>query len=122
VTPDELRAYLLAKPGAWEDTPFGPDTLVFKVKSKMFALTTADPQALAGKPYYVVVKCDPTWAILLRDTYPAVTSAWHFNKRHWNSVDLDGSIPADEVLEMIDHSYMLVVKGLTKRERDELAE
>lgn len=121
MTPSELRAYLLAKPGAWEDTPFGLDTLVFKVKSKMFALTPADARSLEGKPFYVVLKCDPTWAMLLRETYPAITAAWHFNKRHWNSVALDGSVPLDELREMIDHSYDLVVKNLPKRERDELA-
>lgn len=120
MTRDELRAYLLAKPGAWEDQPFGPETLVYKVKSKMFALTAIDESVLNGKPWYVVLKCDPYWAMLLRDTYPAVTGAWHFNKRHWNSVGLDGSIPDDEVREMVDHSYRLVVKGLSKREREEV--
>jgi predicted DNA-binding protein (MmcQ/YjbR family) len=120
MTRDELRAYLLAKPGAWEDQPFGPETLVYKVKSKMFALTALDESILKGAVFYVVLKCDPTWAMLLRDAYPAVTGAWHFNKRHWNSVDLDGTIPDDELREMIDHSYRLVVKGLSKREREEL--
>jgi predicted DNA-binding protein (MmcQ/YjbR family) len=120
MTPDEVRAYLLAKPGAWEDMPFGPEAVVYKVKSKMFALTPADAQALREQPFYVVLKCDPTWAMLLRDTYPAITGAWHFNKRHWNSVDLDGTVPDDEVREMIDRSYALVVKNLPKRERAKL--
>jgi predicted DNA-binding protein (MmcQ/YjbR family) len=113
---DELRAYLLGKRGTWEDAPFGPDSLVYKVKSKMFALIPLDTPTVE-----VVLKCDPHWAILLRDSYPAVTSAWHFNKRHWNAVRIDGSIPLDEILEMIDHSYDLVVKNLSRRERDELA-
>ncbi len=115
MTHDELRAILLAKPGAWEDFPFGPDAAVIKVKSKMFALIP-----VGAKPLTVNLKCDPHWAVLLRDTYPAVTAAYHFNKRHWNGIILDGSVPQDEVLEMIDHSYKLVVKGLTRAERADL--
>ena len=115
MTHDELRAYLLAKPGAWEDFPFGPDAAVYKVKRKMFALVYVQ------RPRPVVaLKCDPHWAVLLRDTYADVTPAWHFDKRHWNDVRVDGDLPPDEVQEMIDHSYALVVKGLTRRERDEL--
>lgn len=113
---DEMRAYLLAKPGAWEDFPFGPENAVYKVKSKMFALVPLDEP----RPQ-VALKCDPHWAEMLRDTYTDVTGAWHFNKRHWNNVRVDGNIPDDEVRELIDHSYRLVVKNLSRRERDELA-
>jgi predicted DNA-binding protein (MmcQ/YjbR family) len=115
MTYDELRAALLGKPGAWEDFPFGPDAAVIKVKSKMFALIL-----MGAGPVKVNLKCDPHWAELLRGAYPAVTAAYHMNKRHWNTVILDGSIPQDEVLEMIDHSYRLVVKGLSRAERADL--
>lgn len=115
MTVDELAAALLAKPGAWEDYPFGPDAAVFKVKSKMFALIP-----VGAKPLRVNLKCDPHWAELLRENYAAVTPAYHMNKRHWNTVLLDGTIPPDEVQEMIDHSYRLVVKGLTRAERADL--
>lgn len=108
---DELRAYCLSKPSAAEDFPFGDDSpAVFKVMGKMFAL-----MPLGGTS--ISLKCDPTWAVVLRDTYPAVKPGYHLNKTHWNSLDMDGSVPDDEVREMIDHSYELVVNGLTKAQR-----
>jgi predicted DNA-binding protein (MmcQ/YjbR family) len=109
-----LRDYCLAKGGAIEDFPFGDEVAVFKVMGKMFALLP-----VAGAPQ-ISLKCDPVFATVLRDTYPAVTPGWHLNKKHWNSVKVDGSIPDDEILEMIDHSYEQVVKGLTKAARDRL--
>jgi len=107
----ELRTYCLTKRGAWEDFPFGEGVAVYKVMDKMFALMPV------GGPVQISLKCDPFWAKLLRDTYPAVTPAYHLNKQHWNGVSLDGSIRDDEIREMVDHSYDLVVKGLTKAQR-----
>lgn len=112
---DAARAHCLAQPGAWQDQPFGEDSLVFKVAHRMFALIPVNG------PAYITLKCDPNWAQLLRDTYPAVTGAYYFNKRHWNAVALDGSVPADEIAEMIVHSYELVVKGLPRKDRERLA-
>ncbi len=116
----ELRAYCLARPAAEETIPFGPDTLVFKVMGKMFALMPAAPAE--GGELTIVVKCAPLRGELLRETYPAVTGAYHMNKRHWLSIAQDGSVPDDEVQELIDHSYQLVVQGLTRAQRAALAE
>lgn len=112
---DELRAYCLAMPGSSADFPFDEETLVFRVSDKLFALT--DIQSI---PVSVNLKCDPDWAIVLRQHYAAITPGYHMNKRHWNTVLCDGSIPDDEIREMIDHSYRLVVKGLKKADRDRL--
>lgn len=114
---DELRAYCLAKPGTSADFPFDADTLVFRVSDKLFALT--DIQSV---PVSVNLKCDPDWAIVLRQHYDAVKPGYHMNKKHWNTVVLDGTIPNDEIQEMIDHSYRLVVKGLTKSDREKLSQ
>lgn len=112
---EPLRAYLLTKPGTTEELPFGPDALVFKVLGKMFAIVSWQ-----ATPLSISLKCDPNLALLLRDTYAAVTPGYHLNKRLWNSVLLDGEVPDDEVEEMIDASYELVVKGLTKAQRVQL--
>jgi predicted DNA-binding protein (MmcQ/YjbR family) len=112
---EPLRAYLLAKPGAAEERPFGPDALVFKVMGKMFALV-----AWQAQPLTISLKCDPHLAEMLRTTYGAVRPGYHLNKRHWNTVTLDRSIPAEEIREMIDNSYALVVKGLKKADREKL--
>jgi len=110
-----LRDYCLSKPGATEDFPFGEETLVFRVMGKIFALTGVE-----SLPLSVNLKCDPEWAVELRDRWPAVQPGYHMNKAHWNTVELDGSIPADEVREMIDHSYERVVAGLKKADRQRL--
>lgn len=112
---DALRAYLLVKPGATEEQPFGPEALVFKVMGKMFALV-----AWQARPLTVSLKCRPHVAEMLRATYAAVGPGYHLNKRHWNTVTLDGSVPAEEVAEMIDNSYALVVAGLTRAQRAQL--
>jgi predicted DNA-binding protein (MmcQ/YjbR family) len=116
ITLDALREYCCSKPAAVETFPFDEDTLVFKVMGKMFALTNIRAPELS-----VNLKCDPDWAMILRDHYAAVTPGYHMNKRHWNTVAMDGSIPDDEIREMIDHSYRLVVKGLKKSDREKLA-
>ncbi len=107
-----LRSYLLAKAGALEDFPFDDKTLVLKVGGKMFALL-----GLNDEPLRINLKCDPLKAEVLRQRYPAVLPGYHMNKRHWNTVVLDGSVPEEEVLAMIDDSYELVVKGLPKAQR-----
>lgn len=107
----ELRTYCLSKRSVIEDFPFGEDVAVYKVQGKVFALLPVDT------PTSISLKCDPNLAGILRETYPAVTPGWHLNKQHWNSIKIDSSIPDSEILEMIDHSYDQVVKGMTKKER-----
>ncbi|HEY5673867.1 MAG TPA: MmcQ/YjbR family DNA-binding protein [Malonomonas sp.] len=109
---ETLRNYLLAKPGASEDFPFDETTLVIKVAGKMFALTGINQQ-----PLRLNLKCDPLQAELLRERYPAVLPGYHMNKRHWNTLVLDGSVPDDEIRAMIDASYALVVKGVPRSKR-----
>src|SRR3954447_23656294 len=109
---EEFREYCLGKPGASEETPFGPDVLVFKVGGKMFALAALE----AVRPT-VNLKCDPELALDLRDRYEQVSPGYHMNKRHWNTVEIDHGIPAVELRGMIDHSYELVVKSLPKKDR-----
>lgn len=108
----DVRAYLLSKPEAIEDFPFTPDVAVFKVKGKMFA-TLAEEQGM----YRTNLKCDPQEAIQLRDVFHAVQPGYHMNKQHWNTVFLDGEIPAGELQRMMDNSYALVVKGMPRAQR-----
>jgi predicted DNA-binding protein (MmcQ/YjbR family) len=112
---DRVLAACGGKPGAAEDYPFGDEAAVFKVGGRMFALV-----ALGPEPGSVSLKCDPGLAASLRDRYPAVTPGYHLNKRHWNTVSLDGSVPDSEVLELVDHSYDLVLARLTRAQRDQL--
>ena len=105
----EFREYCLTKPGASEETPFGPDFLVFKVGGKMFALA-----ALEEVPSTVNLKCDPDLALDLRDRYEQVGPGYHMNKKHWNTVEIESGIPDIELRKMIDHSYKLVVEKLPK--------
>ncbi|MCP5534707.1 MAG: MmcQ/YjbR family DNA-binding protein [Akkermansiaceae bacterium] len=107
--------HCLAKKGVEETTPFGPGVLVYKVLGKMFALT--DPDEV---PARVNLKCEPDRALELRDEYAAVIPGYHMNKKHWNTVILDGTLPTDLVRELIDHSYDLVVSGLKKSDREKL--
>lgn len=108
----EFREYCLSKPSATEETPFGPDVLVFKVGGKMFALA-----ALDQVPPTVNLKCDPDLALDLRDRYEQVRPGYHMNKKHWNSVAIEGGIPNIELRKMIDHSYELILKSLRKAAR-----
>ena len=112
---EQLRSYLLALPGAVEDFPFGPEHLVAKVAGKMFALI-----ALSEVPLRMNLKCEPEHAEVLRSYYPAVLPGYHMNKKHWNTVVLDGSIAEAEVLSMIDDSYRLVVNSLPRRLQQDL--
>ncbi len=108
---ESLREYLLNKRGACEDFPFGPTVIVFKVMDKMFALIPLDKKSLR-----INLKCDPELALHLRAKYNSVQPGYHMNKKHWNTIIIDGSIPDDELLAMIDDSYNLVIKGLKKGE------
>ena len=108
----QARAYLLGKPESMEDFPFGPEVYVYKVRGKMFA--TLGFKNDIGR---MNLKCDPEEALALRDIFEAVVPGYHMNKAHWNTVILDGSIPAGEIERMIDRSFGLVVKGLKKSER-----
>ncbi len=102
-------------PAAVEDYPFGEGVAVFKVEGRMFALVP-----LEGVPGTMNLKCDPDLAQDLRDRYSSVRPGYHQNKRHWNTVDLDGSIDDVELRWMIDHSYQLVVAGLPRAVRTRL--
>jgi predicted DNA-binding protein (MmcQ/YjbR family) len=105
-----FRAHCLSKPAATEGAPFGPDNIVFKVKGKMFALL-----AFEEVPPRANLKCDPDLALELRDRYEQVEPGYHMNKKHWNTIVLDGMIPDGEIRKMIDHSYDLVVASLPKK-------
>lgn len=111
---ETIKVHGLAKKGTSFDFPFDQETMVLRVMGKIFALMTAK----GGRS--VNLKCDPDWAEVLRQTYPAVTPGYHMNKRHWNTIAFDGTVPDDEILEMVDHAYDQVVKGLKKADREKL--
>jgi len=102
---EELRDYAIAKPDTEEGFPFGESTLVFKVKGKIFLLVSLDAQ-----PLQFNAKCDPEKAMELREQYDSVRPGYHMNKKHWNTVIIDGSLSKKQLKEMIDHSYALVAK------------
>ncbi len=112
---DALRTLCLGFTGAVEELPFGPETTVFKVERKIFLLT-----ALEAGPLHMSVKCEPELAEQLRASYPAVVPGYHLNKRHWNTVTLDGSLPDRLVRDLVEDSYDLVVSALPKRVRAQL--
>ena len=107
-----LREFLLSQPGATEDTPFGPEILVYRIAGKMFALV--DWQA---EPLTINLKCEPELALLLREIHPEVKPGWHMNKQHWNTVTLSESRDAELWQGWIEHSYQRVVAGLPKAKR-----
>ena len=107
-----FREYCLTKAGVTEETPFGPDNLVFKVSAKMFALLGLD-----DIPPRANLKCDPDLALELRDRYEQVEPGYHMNKKHWNTVEIEAGVPEAELRKMIDHSYDLVVKSLPNAKR-----
>lgn len=111
---ESFRTYCLRKPGVTEEFPFDNETLVFKVMGKMFALT--DVSLFTS----INLKCDPERAIELREQYPAVLPGYHMNKKHWNTVLNDGSVGDRDLTQWIDHSYDLVVAGLSRQLREEL--
>ena len=109
----ELKKRCLAPAGASEEFPFGDEVSVFKVGGKMFALCGLD----AEPPMQLSVKCDPELAVQLRSAYEAITPGYHLNKRHWNTITLDGSVPDDMVADLVGDSYDLVVASLPKTHR-----
>jgi predicted DNA-binding protein (MmcQ/YjbR family) len=102
---ESFREYCLSKPQVTEETPFGPDTLVFKVGGKIFAIAPLD-----AAPVRVNLKCDPDLALDLRDRYEQVQAGYHMNKKHWNTIGIEAGIPDVEIRKMIDHSYELVAR------------
>jgi predicted DNA-binding protein (MmcQ/YjbR family) len=108
----ELKGCCLALPGAGEEFPFGDEVSVFKVGGKMFAVCPLD-----AEPLQLSVKCNPEFAAHLRATYPAIAPGYHLNKRHWNTITLDGSLPDEMVTDLLRDSYDLVVKSLPKARR-----
>lgn len=111
----DLRARCLSFAGAEETFPFGPETSVFKVAGKMFALSQLDQV-----PLRVNLKCEPGLAEQLRELHAEVLPGYHMNKRHWNTVIVDGSLPERLITEMIEDSYDLVVDGLPRTRQEEL--
>lgn len=109
---ETLQTYLLSKPAAGEEFPFDDETLVLKVGGKMFALL-----GINNDPLRMNLKCDPDKAEILRELYPAILPGYHMNKRHWNTLVLDGSLTDADIFAMIDESYVLVVQGLPKTRR-----
>lgn len=112
---EAVRRYCLSQVAAVEEFPFGPDARVFKVMGKMFAL-----MPVGGKETWISLKCDPFMGEVLRENYSTIKPGYHLNKRHWISVHMDGSIPDEEIRDMADASYDLVVKGLPRRDREAL--
>jgi predicted DNA-binding protein (MmcQ/YjbR family) len=115
MNPTELRDHCLSFPGAEETFPFGPDTSVFKVAGKMFALSQLGADSLR-----VSLKCEPDLAEALRAAHAAVIPGYHLNKRHWNTVIIDGSLPGETVRDLIEDSYDLVVSKLPQARRQSL--
>ena len=111
----KLCAYLESKPGAFPDYPFDELTRVYKVGGKMFALIAENEN-----PLRMNLKCDPADALALRAEHEAILPGWHMNKKHWNTIVLDASLPDTLVKEMIDHSYDLIVENLPLKNRSKL--
>ena len=112
----QMRAYVLAKPGAVETYPFGPDAMVAKVAGKMFALFSEGEE-----PPRVSLKVDPEEGDLLRGAHPTIVPGYHLNKRHWITAPIDGSVPLDLLTSLVDDSYDLVVASLPKAKRETLS-
>lgn len=115
MTFEALEKLLLTNRSATVDYPFGPEAAVYKVGGKMFAIV-----AWQAEPLEISLKCDPAEADFLRSSFAAIRPGYHLNKNHWNTITLDGSVPDTLFHKMIEASYALVVKGLTKAERAKL--
>lgn len=111
---EQFRKYCLQKKAVTEGFPFDENTLVFKVAGKMFALTS-----LSSEEFRVNLKCDPERAIELREEYENITAGFHMSKKHWNTIVLNNLISNQFFIELVNHSYDLVVNGLTKKVREE---
>jgi predicted DNA-binding protein (MmcQ/YjbR family) len=114
-TTDDARTRMLAMQAVTEETPFGPDVLVYKVLGRMFATLGFEDEV--GR---MNLKCDPDRALELRDEFEAIIPGYHMNKKHWNTVVLNGSLAPKLVAELMEHSYDLVVAGMPRKLREEL--
>lgn len=113
--PKDITDHALSLPEVSEEEPFSPGVVVYKVAGKVFAILQPDDDVPR-----VTLKCEPSLALELRAQFPAVTAGYHVNKKHWNTLTLDGSVPDDEVRDMVDHAYDRVVAGLPKYVRERL--
>ena len=111
---EEYRDYCISKPGVTEGFPFDNKTLVFKVMGKMFALTDID------KFKGINLKCDPDYAVELREKYEGIVDGYHMSKKHWNTIQTVSDIPDTKIYHLINHSYELVVSKLNKKQKEEL--
>ncbi len=112
---EEIREYCITKPEVTEGFPFNDTALVFKVAGKMFALLDLSEESRG-----ISLKCDPELAIALREQHPEVTPTYHFNKQHWNGINLNGGISNNQLKEWINHSYTIVVDSLPKSKKETL--
>jgi predicted DNA-binding protein (MmcQ/YjbR family) len=110
---DDVRSYIMIKPRVVEETPFGPEVLVYKILGKIFATLRFE-----GEVAQMNLKCDAERALQLRDGHDTILPGYHMNKKHWNTLILDGSLSSHLVGELIDHSYQLVVKGMPQKTRE----
>lgn len=121
---EQVESYLVSKPEALLDYPFGEDVKVFKVKGKMFATLALGKMGKGDGEgnfdWWMNLKCDPDEAIMLRDIFPSVIPGYHMNKRLWNTIILDGSIPKGEIERMMDNSFNLVVSKMTKKNQQSI--
>lgn len=113
---ETLRDYCLSLPKAGEYFPFDETILAFRVMGKIFAMIDLEDTE------WFVLKCNPDYAVSLRDTYPDISPAFHMNKRHWNQLNIYGSLPDNLVRRLVRHSYALVVRKLPKRIRETIPE
>lgn len=111
---EDIREYCLKKKAVTEDFPFGIDYLTFRVGGKIFAGIPLE------KPGVVQLKCNPEYAIELRDRYTCIVGAWHWNKKYWNEFTLDGGLSDKLICSLLDHAYDETVKKLTRKQRQEL--
>ncbi len=111
---DAVRDLCASFPGSTSDYPFGPEVRVYRVGGKIFALVGEDGTDVS-------LKCDPTFAEVLRQNHAAITPGYHLNKRHWNTIALDGTVPAPQVAELVRHAYEIVLASLTKKEQARIA-
>jgi predicted DNA-binding protein (MmcQ/YjbR family) len=112
-----VKKFCAQKPGSKEEFPFDPQTLVFKVRGKMYALLSLDEE-----PLHINLKCDPGQAQVLRAMHDSIQPGYHMNKEHWNTITLDGTLPDELIFRLIDESYDLVIAKLPKSKRNGLQE
>ena len=110
---EDARIYCLSKQGATEDFPFDETTLAFRIGGKIFAMIDLE------RTEWFVLKCNPDYALELRDRHPEIAPAWHMNKKHWNQLNLFGSLPDTLIQALIRHSYNEVIKKMTRKLKDE---